>query len=106
MSETGNYFGGSLGLALLGVLAAVVYRSRMDGTSDSLAGAVADSQHLPADQGAELLHAAREAFTAGLHMTGVVAAVIFAGLAVLILAMRPATWTTPATLPDYEPTLS
>lgn len=40
MSETGNYFGGSLGFALLGVLAAVVYRSRTDGTSDSLAGAV------------------------------------------------------------------
>jgi MFS family permease len=90
MSETGNYFGGSLGFALLGVVAAVVYRSRMDGTSDSLAGAVAASRHLPASQGAELLHTAREAFTASLHVTGVVAAVIFAGLAVLILTMRPA----------------
>ncbi|MEV4383576.1 MFS transporter [Streptosporangium sp. NPDC049644] len=104
MSETGNYLGGSLGLALLGVVAAVVYRSRMDGTSDSLAGAVAASQDLPAGQGAELLHTAREAFTAGLHVTGVVAAVIFAGLAVLILTMRPATRTTPAALPDYEAT--
>ncbi|MET8049256.1 MFS transporter [Streptosporangium sp. NPDC005286] len=99
MSETGNYLGGSLGFALLGVVAAVVYRSRMDGTSDSLAGAVAASRNLPADQGAELLHTAREAFTAGLHVTGVVAAVIFAGLAVLILTMRPATRTTPAALP-------
>ncbi|MFF2411563.1 MFS transporter [Streptomyces sp. NPDC058092] len=106
MSETGNYFGGSLGFALLGAVAAVVYRSRMDGTSDSLAGAVAASRHLPADQGAELLHTAREAFTAGLHVTGVVAAVIFAGLAVLILTMRPATRTTPAALPDYEATRS
>ncbi|MGI5154977.1 MFS transporter [Microbispora sp. CA-102843] len=102
MSETGNYFGGSLGLALLGVVAAVVYRSRMDGTSDSLAGAVTASRHLPAGEGAELLHAAREAFTAGVHVTGVVAAVIFAGLAVLVLAMRPATRTAPAALPDYE----
>ncbi|MGW0586866.1 MFS transporter [Streptosporangium sp. NPDC002607] len=99
MSETGNYLGGSLGFALLGVVAAVVYRSRMGGTSDSLAGAVAASRHLPAGQGAELLHTAREAFTAGLHVTGVVAAVIFAGLAVLILTMRPATRTTPAALP-------
>ncbi|MEU0479575.1 MFS transporter [Streptosporangium sp. NPDC006013] len=99
ISETGNYLGGSLGFALLGVVAAVVYRSRMDGTSDSLAGAVAASRNLPADQGAELLHTAREAFTAGLHVTGVVAAVIFAGLAVLILTMRPATRTTPAALP-------
>ncbi|MEV4746939.1 MFS transporter [Streptosporangium sp. NPDC049248] len=104
MSETGNYLGGSLGLALLGVVAAVVYRSRMDGTSDSLAGAVAASRNLPAGQGAELLHTAREAFTAGLHVTGVVAAVLFAGLAVLILTMRPATRTTPAALPDYEAT--
>ncbi|MGW6497840.1 MFS transporter [Nonomuraea angiospora] len=100
MSETGNYFGGSLGFALLGVVAAVVYRSRMDGTSDSLAGAVAASRHLPADQGAELLHAAREAFTAGLHVTGVVATVIFIGLAVLVLAMRPAARTTSAPLPE------
>ncbi|MFE2094196.1 MFS transporter [Streptomyces sp. NPDC059460] len=106
MSETGNYFGGSLGFALLGVVAAVVYRSRMDGTSDSLAGAVAATERLPAGQGAELLHTAREAFTTSLHVTGVIAAVIFAGLAVLILTMRPATRTTPAALPDYEATRS
>ncbi|MFD1934588.1 MFS transporter [Nonomuraea mangrovi] len=106
MSETGNYFGGSLGFALIGVVAAVVYRSRMDGTSDSLSGAVAASRHLPADQGAQLLDAAREAFTAGLHVTGVVAAVIFAGLAVLVLTMRPATRTGPVALPDREATRS
>ncbi|WP_067182850.1 MFS transporter [Microtetraspora niveoalba] len=106
MSETSNYFGGSLGFALVGVLAAVVYRGRMDGTSDSLAGAVAAAGRLPAGQGAELLHAAREAFTAGLHVTGVVAAVIFAGLAALILTMRPATRTAPAALPGYEATRS
>jgi DHA2 family multidrug resistance protein-like MFS transporter len=91
MSETGNYLGSSLGFALLGVLAAVVYRSRMRGTSNSLAGAVAASRHLPVGQGAELLHTAREAFTASLHVTGSVAAVIFAGLVVLIVTMRPAT---------------
>ena len=89
----GNYLGGSLGFALLGVLAAVVYHSRIGGKSDSLAGAVAASRHLPADQGAELLHTAREAFTASLHVTGDVAAVIFAGPAVLILTIYQATWT-------------
>jgi DHA2 family multidrug resistance protein-like MFS transporter len=102
MSETGNYFGGSLGFALLGVVAAAVYRSRMAGTSDSLAGAVAASRHLPAAQGAELLHTAREAFTAGLHVIGVIAAVIFGGLAVLILALRPATPSIAAGHPDDE----
>jgi MFS transporter, DHA2 family, multidrug resistance protein len=106
MSETGNYFGGSLGFALLGVVATVVYRNRMDGTSDSLAGAIAASRHLPAAQAAELLHTARAAFTAGLHATGIVAAVIFAGSAVLILTMSPAPQPTPAALPDYEATRS
>jgi DHA2 family multidrug resistance protein-like MFS transporter len=106
MSETGNYLGGSLGFALLGVLAAVVYRDRMHGTSDSLAGAVAASRHLPGSQGTELLHTAREAFTASLHVTGGVAAVIFAGLAVLILAMHPPARPAPAALSDYEATRS
>jgi DHA2 family multidrug resistance protein-like MFS transporter len=106
MSETGNYLGGSLGFALLGVVAAAIYRNRMHGTSDSLAGAVAASRHLPGRQGAELLHTAREAFTAGVHVTGVVAAVIFAALAALILTMRPATQNAPAALPDYEATRS
>jgi DHA2 family multidrug resistance protein-like MFS transporter len=99
LSETGNYFGGSLGFALLGLTAAVVYRARMDGTSDSLAGAIATTAHLPTGEGAELLHAAREAFTAGLHVNGVVAAVIFAGLAVLIWTMRPATRPAPEPAP-------
>lgn len=102
MSETGNYLGGSLGFALLGVLAAVVYRSRMHGTSGSLADAVAASRRLPAAQGAELLHHAREAFTAGLHVVGGVAAVVFAASSVLILTMRPARPTAPAAVPDYE----
>ncbi|MCP2262196.1 MFS transporter, DHA2 family, multidrug resistance protein [Streptoalloteichus tenebrarius] len=104
MSETGNYFGGSLGFALLGVVAAVVYRTGTDGTSDSLAGAVAASRHLPAAQGAQLLRTAREAFTTSLHVTGVVAAVIFAGMAVLILTMRPATHTVPIATPGQEVT--
>ncbi|MGW6159518.1 MFS transporter, partial [Streptomyces sp. NPDC055144] len=103
MSETGNYFGGSLGFALLGVVAAVVYRSGMDGRSDSLAGAVAASRHLPDGQGVELLHSAREAFTVSVHVTGVVAAVIFAGLAVLILTLRAAPLASSvAAAPDYE----
>ncbi|MEU6741930.1 MFS transporter [Streptosporangium sandarakinum] len=102
MSETGNYFGGSLGFALLGVVAAVVYRDRMGGTSDSLAAALVTAERLPAGQGAELLDAAREAFTASLHVTSVVAAVIFAGLAVLVLTMRPAARDTPAMLPEHE----
>jgi DHA2 family multidrug resistance protein-like MFS transporter len=54
----------------------------------------------PPGQGAELLHTAREAFTASLHVTGVAAAVIFAELAALTWTMRPAARTSPAALPD------
>lgn len=78
------------------------------GRSDSLAGAVAASRLLPAGQGAALLYDARHAFTAGLHVTALVAAAIFAGLAVLILVMRQAPAgdlapvAAPVALPDDE----
>jgi DHA2 family multidrug resistance protein-like MFS transporter len=88
MSETGNYLGGSLGTALLGVLAGAVYRERMNGTSDSLADALARAAGLPAAEAADLLLPARAAFTDGLRLTGVVAAVIFTGLAVLVASTR------------------
>ncbi|MEU4423568.1 MFS transporter [Actinoplanes sp. NPDC024001] len=75
IAETGNYLGGSLGLALLGVAATAVYRWRMNGTSDSLADAI----DLPA---------ARAAFTTSLHVTGLLAALIFTGLTALMLTVR------------------
>ncbi|MGA4544008.1 MFS transporter [Uniformispora flossi] len=90
MSETGNYFGGSLGFAFLGVLAAAVYRDRMGGTSETIADAVAAGRTLPADRSTSLLHDARDAFTASLHVTGLVAAGIFVLAAVLVTTMRPA----------------
>ncbi|WP_328471969.1 MFS transporter [Actinoplanes sp. NBC_00393] len=80
VSETGNYLGGSLGFALLGVVAAAVYRARAGGTSDSLAGALAA-------QDPALLHTAREAFTAALHVTGLLVTLIFVGLTTLLLAV-------------------
>jgi DHA2 family multidrug resistance protein-like MFS transporter len=100
MSETGNYLGSSLGIAVLGAIGASVYRGQMAraiATSvagapatarGTLAGAIAASQHLPPAQAASLLHAAKDAFTAGLNITGVIGAVIFGGLAALIAAMR------------------
>ncbi|OKJ13884.1 MFS transporter [Kitasatospora sp. CB01950] len=100
MSETGNYLGGSLGLALLGVLAAVVYRDRMDGASDSLAGAVATAPRLPADQATTLLQHARDAFTTALHVTGLTAAALFAALTALVLTMRQPATAAPALEPE------
>jgi MFS transporter, DHA2 family, multidrug resistance protein len=109
MSETANYLGSSLGLALLGAVGAGVYRAHLAhavaagvlggaraeaqgvpaAAGQTVAGAVAASAHLPAGAAAGLLAAARAAFTSGLHVTGAVAAVIFAGLAVVIAVTRP-----------------
>jgi DHA2 family multidrug resistance protein-like MFS transporter len=95
MSETGNYFGGSLGMALLGVIGAGVYRVRMTSAPasarDTLAGALTTSQHLPSPQATELIHTAKAAFTSGLNVVGVIAAVLFAALAILITTMRAPT---------------
>jgi MFS family permease len=56
-----------------------------DAARESVDRAVAASGLLPAAQGGDLLAAAREAFTTGLHVVGVVTAVFYAVLAVLAL---------------------
>jgi MFS transporter, DHA2 family, multidrug resistance protein len=98
MSETANYLGSSLGLALLGAAGAAVYRSQLAHAAgagvpaaarQTVAAAVAASAQLPPGRAAALLDAARGAFTSGLHVTGLAAAVIFAGLAVLVAVTRP-----------------
>ncbi|WIM92596.1 MFS transporter [Actinoplanes oblitus] len=98
LSETANYFGGSLGFALLGVLAAVIYRTGTHGTSDSLPGALATSRHLPAEQATLLLHDARAAFTTSLHVTTAVAALLLTAVALLVHTSRRPQPATPADL--------
>jgi DHA2 family multidrug resistance protein-like MFS transporter len=109
MSETANYLGSSLGLALLGVIGASVYRGHMAhavaagapaAAGQTLANAAAASTHLPAGAAAGLLDAARTAFTSGLHVTAVVTAVIFAVIALLIAVVRPGR--APAEMPASE----
>lgn len=94
----------ALGTGPLFALGTGLYRYGMDGASDSLAGAAVASRDLPAGQGADLPHASREAFTTSLNVTGAIAAVIFAALAVLVLAMRQAPRMPSAVLPDHEVT--
>jgi DHA2 family multidrug resistance protein-like MFS transporter len=105
MSETSNFFGGSLGMALLGAAGASLYQQRMagpvaDATSaglpagaarparETLAGAVGAAHQLPDRAAADLLRAAHDAFTGGLHVAGVAGAVIFGGLAVWFLRVH------------------
>ena len=92
--QTTNEFGLGLGIAALGT---AVYRSNVEGAlgtvppdaadaaRESIDRAVAVSGSLPTGQGADLLAAAREAFTSGLHVVGIVSAIFYAGLAVLAI---------------------
>ena len=105
ISETGAEFGGALGIAILGSIGTAVYRGRLadvvpaevptvaaDAARDTLGGALAAAQDLPAQQGAALLEAARGAFTEGLHiatMTGAAIAILIAAIVFVKLRHLP-----------------
>ncbi|MFJ9554701.1 MFS transporter [Nocardiopsis sp. NPDC101807] len=99
MSETSGEFGIAMGVALLGSLAAAVYRTGTtvpegvpDRAGETLAGAVAVAGELPADLAARLLGPAREAFTLGLNTAGAVGAaamVVFGAVALVALRSAP-----------------
>ncbi|MFJ4717170.1 MFS transporter [Streptomyces sp. NPDC088785] len=82
--ETGQEFGGALGMAVLGSIGTGVYRHDLagapDGARETLGGALAVARQLPRGSGESLLVAAREAFTGGMHVAA------FAGIAVLLIA--------------------
>jgi len=89
VNSTASDLGVSLGIALMGSIGAAVYSSGMAGAppavADSLSGALAAST---------LVAEAREAFTNGLNVAGLVAAVLAvaaAVLAVTLLRRTPAT---------------
>ncbi|MGY0018862.1 MFS transporter [Streptomyces sp. YJ-C3] len=82
--ETGQEFGGALGMAVLGSIGTAVYRHDLAGAPDAaretLGGALAAARHQPPRAAETLLATAREAFTSGMHMAA------FAGIAVLLAA--------------------
>ncbi|TCO45493.1 DHA2 family multidrug resistance protein-like MFS transporter [Kribbella antiqua] len=74
LTQTSNEFGYSLGIAVLGSVVTATYRSQMHGQGgSSLAEAPAD-----------VLDAARDAFTDGLHVAAAIAAVALTVVAVLL----------------------
>ncbi|MBM7790107.1 MFS transporter [Tenggerimyces flavus] len=93
--QTTNEFGLGLGVATLGTLGTAVYRINVEralgavpadaatAARESIDRAVAAAAQLPAGQGADLLAAARDAFTSGLHKVGIVSAIFYTGSAVL-----------------------
>ncbi|MEX2425715.1 MAG: hypothetical protein WD401_03035, partial [Thermomicrobiaceae bacterium] len=95
ISETSAEFGIAMGVAVLGSVSTAVYRINLTGSLpsdisgsarstalDTLGGAVAIAQELPALLGDLLLESARNAFTEGLA-----AAAAIGGLAMLVLAV-------------------
>jgi DHA2 family multidrug resistance protein-like MFS transporter len=116
MSETFFELGGALGLALLGTIGIVIYRSRLPeslpasipaaaavAARDTLGGARDVAAQLPAAQGEALLHAAREAFVAGMQVAALVS--VGVAIAVALFALRflhtiPATGDQPPTEED------
>ena len=92
-----------LGIAILGSVGAAIYRTRLaeeipqrvssahaEAATDTLGAALEVASGLPGRVGGDLAAAARAAFTSGMRVTAVIAAVISVGVAALIFAiMRP-----------------
>lgn len=95
ISETSYELGASLGVAVLGSVVAAVYRADLalpatldaaqtDVARQTLGGAVAVADGLPDAVGAQVLAAAQDAFSHGVGVTSAVAAVVLAGVALLV----------------------
>jgi DHA2 family multidrug resistance protein-like MFS transporter len=106
MSETSGELGGALGIAVLGSLGTVIYRSEVarsipsgvppeavEVARDTLGGAVAVSSDLPAPIGAALLEAARSAFVDVIHVVAAVTSVVAVGVAIAAAILL---WSVPA----------
>ncbi|MFC0005391.1 MFS transporter [Micromonospora siamensis] len=100
LTESSSELGGALGMAVLGSVGAAVYhREAVDGlpsglpggavatVRETLGGALAVADGLPAATGAAVLRAARLAFTDGLHSAAVAAALVMLAAAVVAAAV-------------------
>ncbi|GII42760.1 MFS transporter [Planotetraspora phitsanulokensis] len=117
--QTGGEFGVALGVATLGSLGTLVYRSELphDVPPDvpaaslhtalqSISAAAEEAGRLPAAVGGDLFAAAREAFTSGLNTVGIIGAGAFLAMAIIAVTMfrqrtRPAA-VEPAVAVDLE----
>ena len=99
--QTTTEFALGVGIATLATLGTAVYQNSVedsleavpsdvaDAARESVDRAVAVAGQLPPEQSGDLLAGAREAFTSGVHVVGVVSAVVYVGLAILtIVAFR------------------
>jgi MFS transporter, DHA2 family, multidrug resistance protein len=100
ISETSSELGGALGIAVLGSLGTAIYRGSISGTvladipaqaraaaTETLGGAAAAAAQLPGEAGAQLMTAAREAFTHALVTTAGLCAAVAAATAIAAVVM-------------------
>ncbi len=105
MNDTTRELGGALGVAVLGSIVTTHYRSTMGPTvealppdageqvSSGLAGALQAAKTLPADVAGSLVQQARAAFTDGMGIAAIVAAIVVVGvasIATVLLRRMPA----------------
>ncbi|MFF2850354.1 MFS transporter [Streptomyces sp. NPDC058001] len=109
--ETGQEFGGALGMAVLGSIGTAVYRHEVTDKAppglpaeahETLAGALAVARHLPAHTAETLTTTARTAFTDGMNTASLAAALIL----LLTAALAHRTKQTPNGLELSNPPVS
>lgn len=100
ITETGTTFGGALGIALLGSIGTVIYRSRMTGiipagvsqdaaeaAQNTLGGAMAVAGKLPGHVGGQVLTTAHEAFGQSFRFVSGICAVLMLVSAIVVVMM-------------------
>lgn len=96
LSETSGELGMAMGIAAMGSIGTIVYRSRMEvsfpmpeeaamSAKDTLAGAIAAAERLPNSLSEELQRSAREAFASGYQIVGITSVVLFLAIAAIAL---------------------
>ncbi|MGH2358522.1 MAG: MFS transporter [Candidatus Limnocylindria bacterium] len=116
VSETSGELGGALGIAILGSIGTVVYRTEVadalpsgipaevaDAARDTLGGALEIAHTLPAELGASLVATAQTAFVDAIHFVAAVAAVLAVATAIAAaLALR---WVPARSVPAPDETV-
>lgn len=100
LAETGSELGAALGIAILGSIGTVVYRSQLAShlpagipteaatvARDTLGAAVGSAGQLPDRLGLALLGVAREAFVQGMHLVAIISATVAVGVAIAIVTL-------------------
>ena len=98
ISETASEFGGALGIAIVGSIGTLIYRTRMEmsmpeGTpnniasaaKDTLGAASAEADHLSPELGIALLTAAKNAFISGMKIAALICTILSLLMAIICL---------------------